>query len=76
MQKYGRRRKTSKKRILKNCYKKLKTYKNKLLLEKAKRGKKWLNITNNNNNNNNNNNKCKNMSKIKIIKIYKQFKWL
>ena len=61
--------KQAKKEYQKNYCNKFKTYKDKLLLEIAKRGKKVANY-------------CKkkrkkfNKSKIKIKKIYKQFKWL
>ena len=62
--------KSSKKIISKNYFKKLKAYEDEILLEKAKRPKKVANYYKKKRN------KCKSMSKIKIKKIYKQFKWL
>ena len=63
--------KQAKKEYQKNYYNKLKAYKDELLLEKVKRDKKKVV-----NYYKKKRNKCKNMSKIKIKTIYKQFKWL
>ena len=49
---------------------KLKAYKDEIMLEKEKGGKKVANQYKKKRS------KCKSMSKIKIKKIYKQFKWL
>ena len=58
----------AKKEYQKNYFKKLKAYKDELLLEKVKRDKKKVV--------NYYKKKRNNMSKIKMKNIYKQFKWL
>ena len=62
--------KQAKKEYQKNYCKKLKAYRDELLLKKAKRGKEKGYYYKKKRN------MCRNMSKIKIKKIYKQFKWL